>query len=241
MKLPGCFRLALPVLLLMFVSGCALHGEGIHGTVREGDGASSNAFVIAKWDGVIPRPAEGADVCLHTSITKTDADGNFELPGWWNPLSLLNLVPIIKRSTGISVYKPGFESRPGDGFMFRDGGRISLARSVRTPEEQLYTLGYYAEDGVSCTHGKDDAEDAQHVMRAYYEALAEEVHQLGIQSKESDRIAAILKDKLYPQRHVEQPIRVQMYQPPSAPTGKVAPAPLQGAVPVPSSNAQLTK
>lgn len=239
MKWFGCFRLPLMALLLIFVSGCAIRGESLHGTVTEENHESANTFVIASWYGVIPRPAEGAWVCLHTTIVKTDDYGHFEVPGWW---SLWHFYFVINRSANIYVYKPGFESVSGEGFMFWDGGKLSLIRPVRTPEEQLIALGFIAENGVSCSHGEDDADDPQHVMREYYQALADGVRQLGIQSKESERIAAMLKDKLYPQpheEHEEQPMRIQIIRAP-APVGQagVASAPLQGAAPAPASSAR---
>ncbi len=225
-------RLLSMVLCTAFISGCAVHGESIHGSVSGGI-PPGNIFIIVKWEGVIPRPAEAADVCLHTSITKTDANGLFEVPGWWSPFSLWNLLPIINRSTSIAVYKPGFESRPGDGFMFRNGGNIRMEWSVRTPEAQLTTLGFFVEDGVSCSHGEDDAEDTQHVMRDYYQALAEGVRQLGIQSAESERISIALKRKLYPQAVAEKPSRIVVVVSPTS-------AAIQSATPVPAPDPVIT-
>jgi len=246
----------LPALLLQGATGCALHGESLAGVVSEKNLPSANAFVIATWSGVIPRPAEGAGVCLHTTIVKTDAYGHFEVPGWFQPFSLWNIFPVINRSASIMVYKPGFESQPGAGFMFQSGGSISLMKSIRkeeqlpspqpstgtffaprplTPTEQLVWIGNLADRGVSCSRGEDDADDPQHVMREYYLALDEGVRQLGIQSAESTSVSETLKNKLYPnirKEREEQPLRVQIYAPP--PAGQAGTA-LQKASPALSS------
>jgi len=168
---------------LAVLAGCAPYGSFVHGQVFEVVNPDaplpkwrkvpvSDAFVVVKWDGIIPQPAHAGSVCLNASITRTDELGRFAVPSWW---AVPKLYPVIDVKAQVSAYKPGFQQEPHYGSS--DGVEVILVKTQRPPKDRFYSLVITSRAG--CEEGQE-IRDPGNNLSAYYKALYEEARQLGV-------------------------------------------------------------
>lgn len=100
------------------ISGCAFHGDGVTGHVYEiidpnkpgvGDNIRplADAYVVAIWDGTVPLPASAGSVCLAITLVRSDANGQYRVPGWFK-FPKLYPVTEVRQPSGFA-HKGGFE------------------------------------------------------------------------------------------------------------------------------------
>lgn len=98
--------------------GCAFHSDGVTGHVYEiidpnkpgvGDNIRplADAYIVAIWDGTVPLPATSGSVCLAIKLVRSDANGQYRVPGWFK---FPKLYPVTEvRDANVFAHKGGFE------------------------------------------------------------------------------------------------------------------------------------
>ena len=106
------------VFCMPLLPGCAFHGDGVSGHVYEiidpnkpveGENIRplADAYVVAIWDGTVPLPASATSVCLAITLVRSDANGQFHVPGWFK-FPKLYPVTEVRQPNGFA-HKAGFE------------------------------------------------------------------------------------------------------------------------------------
>lgn len=155
--------------------GCAFHGDGVTGHVYEiidpnkpgvGDNIRplADAYVVASWDGTIPTPAHASGVCLAVKMVRSDANGQYRIPGW---LKLPKLYPVWDmRRGGIYAYKGGYEGKdPGT---YPPDNEMYFAKSTAPPNVRLdFLLGVVSR---TCSDREDEeTKELSLLYKAVYE------------------------------------------------------------------------
>lgn len=103
--------LSMIIVLTMTASGCYAHGPW-RGKVIDVETKEPivGAAVVAGWDKEKAGPAGRLSDFYHTEETKTDKDGNFEIPSLY-----ATSMPLLREIKGpyFVIYKPGYMSYPG--------------------------------------------------------------------------------------------------------------------------------
>lgn len=224
------------VVLSAALSACAPTGRSVQGQVFEVANPSApraewrrvpseGAFVIVTWRGTIPQPAHAGSVCLHSAIGRTDAQGRFDVPGWW---AMPKLYPVIRDEPAVTVYKPGFDTVPDYRAPKLDVERM-LVRTTQAPGERVTRLAILAGLGCRDDMQKEALSGPEGLEQAYYRALYLEALPLEPKVPGNKLYFALLKERAYPRpdRHgAPQKMRVQAApsQPPEAARIRSAPA-----------------
>ena len=83
--------------------------QAVSGTVYEGSAPSPNAFVIVHWTGTRPGFGHYESVCIQAAITRTDAQGRYELA---EPPPLRSTFLVWRRDPAVAyVQEDGIEVR----------------------------------------------------------------------------------------------------------------------------------
>lgn len=149
----------------------------------------AGAFVFVQWKGFAPQPFHGRSVCLHLSVTRTDAHGRFSVPSWWappKPYPVIDNEPRVWAGKGRLVHK-------SDGHTGPHSVEVLLVKDQRPPGERLFLIE--GDFHTSCDRHARKIRDLDGSLAAFYRELHEEARQLNLKTmSDKQRRNALLVD-----------------------------------------------
>lgn len=173
---PGGGALLILLLCAPLLSGCAFYGGGVSGYVYEWVDQSKppreenikpvpDAYVVAIWGGTVPRPIDATSTCLNVKLGKTDANGHYDIPGWFR---FPRFYPVFMDKVATREYKHGYEYKE-----WLTSGQFNLVPSTQTPDERINFLrraaSFYCEE---------IGEDLHRELAPLYRAIFDEAQSL---------------------------------------------------------------